>query len=78
MTDFDFDVRLKDLAQELNNLFQITLSASTSLRETWQGGSIPDEITDIQQAARRGAVLTRQLCNLNVGPDAGPTEDELN
>jgi hypothetical protein len=60
----DIDARLRDLAQKFNNLFQITLSAGINLEETWDGDHVPEELKDIQDAARRGAVLTSDLQNL--------------
>jgi hypothetical protein len=50
-----------ELAQELNNVFQITLTAGSFLKESWPTETIPQEIDDIQEAARRGAALVRDL-----------------
>jgi hypothetical protein len=58
MSNVDRD---NQLAQELNNVFQITLTAASSLKETWPTKEIPQEIEDIQEAARRGATLVRDL-----------------
>jgi hypothetical protein len=64
---------LDAVALELNNLFQIMLSAGVHLQETWEKEPVPQEITDIQEAARRGASLTKDLRKLS-GP--GTREDE--
>jgi hypothetical protein len=55
---------LDDVAQRPNDLFQIMLSAGAHLKETWDGEPVPQEITDIQEAARQGAILTRDLRKL--------------
>jgi hypothetical protein len=76
----DLDASLRDMAQKLNNLFQITLSAGVHLQETWQGEKVPEELTDIQEAARRGAVLTGDLQNLarsGRDGDVVPEDSEL-
>jgi hypothetical protein len=61
------------LAQELNNVFQITLTAGSFLKETWPFETIPREIEDIQEAARRGAALVRDL---QASSGSGSDEEE--
>jgi hypothetical protein len=59
------------LARELNNIFQITLSAGSHLKETWPTDKVPQELEDIQEAARRGAVLVRDLQEVAQSDSAG-------
>ncbi len=64
MTKFDrepSELETNELAQELNNVFQITLSAGAHLKRSWPTEEVPRELDDIQEAARRGAVLVKDL-----------------
>jgi hypothetical protein len=65
MSESSIDAGLRDVARKLNNLFQITLSAAVDLQETWDGDAVPQEVLDIQDAARKGADLTRELRSLS-------------
>lgn len=61
------DASARDIAKRLNNMFQVVLSAAGQLKDEWPNERCPRELDDIQEAARRGAAITRELPGLAAG-----------